>query len=367
MALNDQRDELYAALRAKLANNDPLAGERKEIGDEERRNALFAALQQSANQMGSIGGRVVKDTAIAPMVAGLAQSNAAGLKDRADAIADQDKVRSYLLSRLDRKDDLQQQMAERQSEREANLAQRAKLASDDRSFRREMAQQEFGQREKLAQMRANPGAGAATHALDATGAPVPSALAGKQPSKEQFDAATYGRRLEASEGVMDRLAEKGYNRGDVSESLKAYLPGAFQSGDLKSSDQAERNFVNAVLRRESGAAISDKEFDSAKQQYFPRPGDTPEVLAQKKQNRQQAMVGMQAASGSAWDRVPGVPLPPMEAARPESGTAYGATTPAPRPPPPAGKVRVRSPDGKVGLIPAEDLDNAIAEKYEVIN
>jgi hypothetical protein len=29
-------------------------------------------------------------------------------------------------------------------------------------------------------------------------------------------------------------------------------------------------------------------------------------------------------------------------------------------------VRVRSPDGKVGLIPKEDLNDALAEKYEVI-
>lgn len=33
-------------------------------------------------------------------------------------------------------------------------------------------------------------------------------------------------------------------------------------------EQAKTNFVNAVLRRESGAKISDEEFDSAEKQYF---------------------------------------------------------------------------------------------------
>jgi hypothetical protein len=39
------------------------------------------------------------------------------------------------------------------------------------------------------------------------------------------------------------------------------------------------------LRRESGAAISPTEFDSARMQYFPQPGDKNDVLIQKKANR----------------------------------------------------------------------------------
>jgi hypothetical protein len=51
-------------------------------------------------------------------------------------------------------------------------------------------------------------------------------------------------------------------------------------------DQAKRNFVNAVLRRESGAVISPSEFENAHVQYFPVPGDSEKVLAQKKANRE---------------------------------------------------------------------------------
>lgn len=53
-------------------------------------------------------------------------------------------------------------------------------------------------------------------------------------------------------------------------------------------EQAQRDFINAVLRRESGAVIADSEFANAALQYFPQPGDSPDVVRQKKLNRQRA-------------------------------------------------------------------------------
>lgn len=67
--------------------------------------------------------------------------------------------------------------------------------------------------------------------------------------------------------------------------LGGILPNFLQSAERQQFEQAKRNFVNAVLRRESGAVISQSEFKNADLQYFAQPGDTPEVLAQKAQNR----------------------------------------------------------------------------------
>lgn len=66
-------------------------------------------------------------------------------------------------------------------------------------------------------------------------------------------------------------------------------------------EQAQRNFINAVLRQESGAAISSGEFESAKRQYFPEAGDPPEVIAQKRAARELVIKGFarQAGSGAA--------------------------------------------------------------------
>lgn len=70
-----------------------------------------------------------------------------------------------------------------------------------------------------------------------------------------------------------------------------------RSQDFQKFDQARRDFVNAILRRESGAVISDQEFENANIQYFPVPGDGPEVIAQKRRNRENAITGLRVGSG----------------------------------------------------------------------
>lgn len=52
--------------------------------------------------------------------------------------------------------------------------------------------------------------------------------------------------------------------------------------------QAQRNWINANLRKESGATIQPVEFSNANRQYFPQPGDSKEVIDQKRRNRELA-------------------------------------------------------------------------------
>ena len=63
------------------------------------------------------------------------------------------------------------------------------------------------------------------------------------------------------------------------------------SSEIRQLRQAERNFATAVLRKESGAAISPTEFATVEKQYFPRPGDDVQTLAQKKMNRETYISG----------------------------------------------------------------------------
>lgn len=72
--------------------------------------------------------------------------------------------------------------------------------------------------------------------------------------------------------------------------------------EVRQQRQAERNFINAVLRRESGAVISPTEFAEAAKQYFPRPGDDATTLAQKKQNRSAVQQALTQEAGSAFTR-----------------------------------------------------------------
>jgi hypothetical protein len=102
---------------------------------------------------------------------------------------------------------------------------------------------------------------------------------------------------------MDALAKEGFDRTSyVSGVLSVkYIPNFLTPGKLQAQQQAERNFINAVLRRESGATIQPTEFASAEKQYFPRSGDSEKVLEQKKRNREIALQGLRVAAGRAWD------------------------------------------------------------------
>ena len=57
------------------------------------------------------------------------------------------------------------------------------------------------------------------------------------------------------------------------------------------------NFITAVLRKESGAAISPGEFVTAEKLYFSRPGDDPSVIKQKQRARELAIKAMKIQAG----------------------------------------------------------------------
>jgi len=140
-----------------------------------------------------------------------------------------------------------------------------------------------------------------------------AAIAAKEkiPTAQQSQTAGFGKRLEQAEGVFRSLKNSGYNRADYTSSVATKLiPESLSSSEWKSQDQAERNFVNALLRRESGAAISPLEFENAQKQYFPRAGDSEEILLQKEENRALVLASLKAEAGNAWDKIPSAPLPP---------------------------------------------------------
>jgi len=65
--------------------------------------------------------------------------------------------------------------------------------------------------------------------------------------------------------------------------------------------QHVRNFINAQLRRESGAAISEGEFHNAYQQYIPQPGDDAVTIKAKERNRQMAIYNMFFNAGPKYE------------------------------------------------------------------
>ncbi len=113
----------------------------------------------------------------------------------------------------------------------------------------------------------------------------------------QSKAALFGARMESADKILSTLAGKGTTTS-IPGAQTGYGVGAavnvLSSAKQQQLEQAKRDFVNAVLRRESGAVISDDEFANASKQYFPQVGDSREVIAQKAGNRAIATRGIQA-------------------------------------------------------------------------
>ncbi len=136
---------------------------------------------------------------------------------------------------------------------------------------------------------------------------------GDKPLTEgQAKAVAFASRMENSEKVIGDLAKQGVNVS-VPGSRAPFVGGAInamQPGERQRLDQAKRDFINAVLRRESGAVISDAEFANAEKQYFPQIGEGKEQIDQKARNRRVSIDGMRAdvpqASQSKVDEISGV-------------------------------------------------------------
>lgn len=126
----------------------------------------------------------------------------------------------------------------------------------------------------------------------------------KEPNQGQFMSAGYATRIEQAGEVLDRLESAVAGMPYARFTAQSVLPAAAQSAVYQSYDQAARNLVNAILRRESGAAISASEFDNARRQYLPQPGDTPTTLAQKKQNRMAVLQNLKTQAGGAYQPPP---------------------------------------------------------------
>lgn len=131
---------------------------------------------------------------------------------------------------------------------------------------------------------------------------APAIVPGVRPSpkgmtQEQGKVAGFADRVQASNAVLSSPP------ADLMTAKVAdVLPGGNFMLDAPQQQflQAERDFINAMLRRESGAAIAPSEFESARKQYIPQPGDRPETLEQKRLARERAFSGLARELGPTY-------------------------------------------------------------------
>jgi hypothetical protein len=121
-------------------------------------------------------------------------------------------------------------------------------------------------------------------------------------NENQANAAGFADRIANALPVLESTSP---GRGArILENAPLSMGNEFLSGGAQQFFQAERDFINSVLRRESGAVISEEEFVNARRQYIPQPGDKQEVLDQKRRNRQTVLRSMGRAAGPSYQAAP---------------------------------------------------------------
>lgn len=123
---------------------------------------------------------------------------------------------------------------------------------------------------------------------------------------DEKKAMTFADRMTTSGKIIDDMGMSGSGAIDRTVSQIPIAGQYLTSDEYKKVDQAKRDFINAQLRRESGAVISNEEFANAEQQYFPQPNDPPEVIEQKRRNREIVVNGMQRDGGPTY-KAPAAP------------------------------------------------------------
>ena len=187
--------------------------------------------------------------------------------------------------------------------------------------------------------------------MDLSGFPVPKGLkAGekvigeKAPTfnnDEKLAGAFTNRMLEAT-ATFENVTAGGYDPANIRDFAASSLPLALRASALSDSGQqylaAKLNFITAVLRKESGAAISDTEFKNEDLKYFPQPGESAATIEQKRIARKTAVESMKAQSGGAFDYMQ-KKMKPSEIDQLPKGSVFMERT--------GGVSYYKTPDGKV--------------------
>ena len=120
----------------------------------------------------------------------------------------------------------------------------------------------------------------------------------------QLASSVFANRVGAANDVLSGLeATAGFDPTSIQTAFFEAIPG----GNIALSEneqrfaQAKRDFITAVLRKESGAAIGKDEFVNEDKKFFPQVGDKPAVLKQKALGRKRAFENLKAQSKGVFD------------------------------------------------------------------
>lgn len=124
--------------------------------------------------------------------------------------------------------------------------------------------------------------------------------AGKPFTEGQSKDNVYATRAEGALATLDPVAEALTSRsGRAAEFVPMGLARGAQSDEFQIAQNAGNEFLQAILRKDTGAAITAQEQALYGETYLPQPGDGAPVLAQKKQARRRAIEALKSGMSPA--------------------------------------------------------------------
>lgn len=120
----------------------------------------------------------------------------------------------------------------------------------------------------------------------------------------------FAARARAALGVFEGIPDGA--DAPISDTLTSRVQGAlgavplgmgrgFQDPNYQVAENAGTNFLLAILRKDTGAAVTPSEEGMYGRIFLPRPGDSVELLAQKRQAREMAIAGLE--QGMSIDQI----------------------------------------------------------------
>lgn len=147
----------------------------------------------------------------------------------------------------------------------------------------------------------NPPQGTSLQVDPATGAVTFNQGAGVKPLTEgQSKDTVFATRASNALPLLDKYEQSLLSLGDkLSEGIPLNLGNYAQSEEYQVARDAGRDFLATILRKDTGAAITENEEKIYGQMFLPQPGDKPAALQAKRQRRTLAVEAIKAGMPTA--------------------------------------------------------------------
>ena len=109
----------------------------------------------------------------------------------------------------------------------------------------------------------------------------------------------YFDRANAAEAILNQHQDQLTDLAQKGASGVPLVGNYLVSDEFQQAQQAGREFLASILRKDTGAAITQQEFDLYGPMFLPMPGDSAAALAQKQESRRVAIDAIQKTLGKA--------------------------------------------------------------------